>query len=427
MGTTYTSTININVWKEHTCVRCGRVFRYLFQRKKSGQGATPDKASAAAHAAVVKALAHETDLHPCPGCGLFQPDMIGARKATRHGWMVLVALVVIAVPLILYAADVLTGASTAFLTAGLGAAVVFAQWLIDRSNLNRDLESNHHLALMQVEKGELWVPQERQTVSEVDDDVTGSGWTSGHSTAYVMMLLGLLAFLSPELVRTVLGWRPNPEWVPAVVGPGDDPYVYFPDKITSVKGYWRGLPDVKVANWKELGLPHPQLQASSKADNWGQSIQIGSKESKTSTNTLWLRVRIPPDAKLEGKTLELDLNLKADFPELAMGDRFDQRSFQARPLHKSLALSSAGAGGQYRSWWWGGFLGGAFLLVVPSIALVRLAGNLRRRALPTNIFVPDTEPVEEAPPGEEGETQPRPDAIRGTEDVPPEPEDRIRE
>jgi hypothetical protein len=428
MGTTYTSTININVWKEHTCVRCGRVFRYLFQRKKTGQGATPGKASAAAKAAVVKALAQETDLHPCPGCGLFQPDMIGARKATRHGWMILVALVCVAVPLILYAADVLASSTTAYLTAGLGAAVVFAQWLIDRANLNRDLESNHHLALMQVEKGELWVPQERQTVSEVEEDVTGSGWGSGHTTAYVMMLLGLLAFLSPELVRTVLGWRANPEWVPVVAGPGDEPYVYFPETITSVKGYWRGTPNVRVANWQEVGLAGPQLQATTKTDSWAQQITVGSKESKTSTNTLWLRLRLPPDAKLQGQTLELDLSMTVDYPELVGGDKFnDHRGMQIRPMHQKLALSSTGAGSQYRSWWWGGFLGGAFLLVVPSIALVRLSGNMRRRALPTSIFVPDTDRGEESEQVEEPQEQRRPDESRSPEGETLERDDRIRE
>ncbi len=435
MGTTYSSTININVWKEHTCVRCGRVFRYLFQRKKTGQGATPDKASAAAHAAVVKALAHETDLHPCPGCGLYQPDMIGARKARRHGWMILVTLVCVGLPLILYAADVLTASATAFLTAGLGAGVVFIQWLIDRANPNRDLEGNHHLALMRVEKGELWVPQERQTVSEVDEDVTGSGWTSGHSTAYLMMFLGLLAFLSPELVRTVMGWRANPDWVPLVAGPGDEPYVYFPDKIISVKGWWRGLPDVKVANWQELGLKGPQLPASSQADNWPRDkINISSKESKTSTNTVWVRIRVPPDAKLEGKTLDLNLAMLVDYPEMAGADHFNNRErFPIRPMHKSLVLSGSGAGAQYRSWWWGGFLGGAFLLVVPGIALMTLSNNLRRRALPTNIFVPDTDRVgqgeaaEQVQQVEEVEDRPRTDQVRRADDQTLERDDRIRE
>ena len=370
MGTIYTSTIHVNVWKEHTCVRCGRVFRYLFQRKIAGQGGTPAKAAAKAQAAVGQALAHETDLHPCPGCGLYQADMIGSRKARLYRWMIAVALVLVALPVILYAADLITSSTAAYLAAALGAALVGVQWRIGRSNLNRDLEANHRLAQTRVEKGELWVPQERQTSSEVDESATGSGWTAGHTTVYAMMLLGLLAFLSPEGIRAAVGWRTNPEWVPLVAGPGDAPYIYFPDQITSVKGFWRGRAEVKVTNWKELGLKSPLLQASSKTDNWGNEIQIGSKESKTSTSTLWLRVQLPPDGGLEGKTLYLDLGLIVEFPELMGANQWHAATYEVRPRRKTLQLSSAGAGGEYRSWWWGGFLGGAFLLVVPSLALV---------------------------------------------------------
>jgi hypothetical protein len=421
MGTTYTSTIHINVWKEHTCVRCGRVFRYLFKRKKTGSGATPDKAAAAARAAVEKALAHETDLQPCPGCGLYQPDMIGNQKARRHRWVVFAALLAVALPLILYATDLVAGPAAAYLAAALCGIVLLLQWLIDRGNPNRDLEANHRLALMRVEKGDLWVPKDRQAPAEVDEDVTGSGWTRGHRTAYLMLSVAVLAFLSPDLVRAGKGWRANPEWVPVVAGPGDEPYVYFPDKITSVKGYWRGRPAVKVINWQELGLKNAVVPATSKADSWGNQIQIGSKESKTSTNTLWLRLRLPADARLEGKSLDLELNLIADFPELMGVNKWREGSQAARTQRKTLLLSSTGAGAEYRSWWWGGYLGGAFLLVVPSIALVRLSTNLRRRALPTTIFVPDTQPVENAQerPGPdqadapEGGMAPQDDLIRG--------------
>jgi hypothetical protein len=227
-------------------------------------------------------------------------------------------------------------------------------------------------------------------------------------------------------VRTLRGWKANPEWVPLVVGPGDEAYVYFPDKITSVKGYWNAKPTVAVSNWRDLGLKGPQLKATSKTDSWGAQISVGSKESKTSTNALWLRLNVPPDAQLAGKTLDLDLALDVNYPELAMGDKFAPRTSHAR-MRKSLALSGAGAGAEYRSWWWGGFLGGAFLLVVPSIALVRLSGNLRRRALPTNIFVPDTDQAQE------GESVGKDEEPRRSEEVQPpeggtlERDDRIRE
>jgi hypothetical protein len=56
MSNTYTSTIEVSVWKEHACITCGTKFRYLFNRTKQGQGATPDAANNNAHQAVIKAL-----------------------------------------------------------------------------------------------------------------------------------------------------------------------------------------------------------------------------------------------------------------------------------------------------------------------------------------------------------------------------------
>src|ERR1700682_3888884 len=87
MATTYTSTVEVKVWKGHTCCRCGQPYRYLCERKKKGQGKNPAAASAAAQKAVVAALAYEVDQQPCPTCGLYQPDMVAALRRRRH-WYV---------------------------------------------------------------------------------------------------------------------------------------------------------------------------------------------------------------------------------------------------------------------------------------------------------------------------------------------------
>src|SRR5262249_48203505 len=40
MGKTYTYTINIRCWKEHTCVGCGGIYAYELVRKIAGTGST---------------------------------------------------------------------------------------------------------------------------------------------------------------------------------------------------------------------------------------------------------------------------------------------------------------------------------------------------------------------------------------------------
>ena len=83
MAKTYTSTLQIRCWKHHKCIGCNGSYAYEFIRKITGTGRTAEKATAASKANAEKALKRDTDLHPCPTCGLYQPDMIGQRRAKR--------------------------------------------------------------------------------------------------------------------------------------------------------------------------------------------------------------------------------------------------------------------------------------------------------------------------------------------------------
>ena len=87
MATIYTQTIQVSVWKEHVCSCCGCRFRYRFRRTKKGTGGSPDAAAANAERAVVHALQREVDMQPCPACGLYQPDMVAARRVPPH-WII---------------------------------------------------------------------------------------------------------------------------------------------------------------------------------------------------------------------------------------------------------------------------------------------------------------------------------------------------
>jgi hypothetical protein len=419
MATTYTSTIEINVWKEHTCVGCGGAFRYLFKRKKSGTGGTPAAAQANARKAVVNALAHEVDLQPCPGCGLYQPDMIGAARARRHWWLFALTCVALLTLLILALAEVLAYSTTAWAAAGLAAAVLLAHLVLDAQNPNRDLEANHRLAQTRVESGDLWVPRHSNPNPTDVEAFAGSGWSPAHTVAYALLGLAVLAFLFPEALRVVRGWPQNKAWFPVVAGPGDKVYAYFPNKITSVGGHWQGNAVAQVLNAAELGLP-PALGATSKNDNWGNSISVDSK-SKTSNSTVWVQVQLPADAALAGKTLQLRLALAVRYPKLQGAKQFEpvEESF----THTAeLRLSTPKAGARYKSWWWGGLITGAALLVVSSVLVARLSSAMRQKALPTDIFVPGQDEAQAAEGGAvPPEAAPPPGPADGR------PEDHVRE
>jgi hypothetical protein len=398
MATTYTSTIEVNVWKEHTCVGCGTVFRYLFKRKKTGQGGSPQKAEANARKAVVRALEHEVDLQPCPGCGLYQPDMIAVRRRRGHWWVFWASVPVLGLLLILAAADVLALGLASWLAAAACAGLALAHLLIDLNNPNRNLEDNQRLGAARAERGDLWVPEGRRPDPGEGTD-PGSGRGSGHLFGYLFLALGVVAFAAPEGLRLLRGWPTNPGWHPPVAGPGDEPYVYFADRVTSVKGYWRGTGGALVLNARELGLPSgTTLPLVTKSDNWGNSIRVKSSE-KNSRSRLWARVRLPSNADLTGKDLQLKLQLNVEYPAVIPGqvnkwakrqDTFSQTA--------SLRLAAPAAGATYREGWWLGMLAGSALLLLPGAGLALLAGAFRNKALPTQIVVPKppAEPEEAA-------------------------------
>jgi hypothetical protein len=410
MATTYKSTIEVNVWKEHACIGCGSRFRYLFKRKKTGQGGSPDAASAAARKAVLNALQNEVDMHPCPGCGLYQPDMVGSQRWTRHLWLFLASAAVLLLVFILKLTDVMTSGTAAWTAAGACGLLALGHWLIDRSNPNRDLERNHQHAQRKVEGGALWVSPDSKAQPE-SSEPPRFGWSSKHTVAYVLLSLGLLALASPELLRLVHGWPANKEWYPLAAGPGDEPYAYFPNSITSVKGYWQGNAAAVVLNANEVGLATPQLRATSQNDQWGETIRIGSKESKTSTKTLWARVVLPADKQLEGKTLTIKMALDVTYPEL-QGNQW--QPVKGHYEHtQDIRLSDAGAGGHYQVLWWGGYFGGVLLLAVSSFLLMRLSTGLRQLAQPTSIFTPAKDEQQEDIPEVLPAEQPRRDGDEG--------------
>jgi hypothetical protein len=411
MATTYSSTIDVNVWKEHTCVSCGTVFRYLFKRKKTGQGGNPQAAERAAHKAVIKALEHEVDMQPCPGCGLYQPDMIAIQRSRRHWWVFWIGLAVLLVVafLALPGIEVFSFSMASWVLAFCGVVLGVAHLGIDLGNPNANLQVNHRLARERESRGDLWVPRDVEA-EDFEPSDPGRGIGVGHLAGYALLGVGVLALLAPALLKLAMGWPSNPEWVPEVVGPGDEAYIWFPKKIGCVKGLWNGTATVGVANARELGLNLPTLSATTKTDSWGNTISVKSSE-KNSHPRLWVRVHLPNDPNLVGKTLKLNLSLAVRYP-VAQGNRFS--TTQETVGHQAtLQVSKAGAGKTFKSAWWACLLMGLTLLLGCSVLLALASSSYRKQALPTSIFVPEKPCTNE---GVEEDKDERPRQARASED-----------
>ena len=80
----YTVKVKARAWKQHTCLTCGSAYRYKIERERQSQASDPALAQAAAYKFAEKAIAAECNQQACPHCGLFQPEMIGARRRAAN-------------------------------------------------------------------------------------------------------------------------------------------------------------------------------------------------------------------------------------------------------------------------------------------------------------------------------------------------------
>jgi hypothetical protein len=386
MARYYISTLDINVWKEHTCAGCGTAYRYLLKRKKSARGGTPEAATANSRAMAAKAVANEVDFEPCPACGLYQPDMVGAWRSRAHWLTFALGLVALLVVLIAACASGYEGRRYApALAAGVCLLVGAIHLLVDRRNPNRNLDANLHVARQRLDAGRLSVSTE---TGAAEGGHPGGGWSVANMMAYALFAVAAAAFLTAEGLRTVEGQPVNADEWPPVAGAGDETTVYLPQRITSIKSYWNGQAKVQVVNAKEIGLPEGFLvPATTNTASWGGTIESESGDEHN-VSQLWVKLHLPTTPDLGGKTLRLQIDMSVRYPE-AQGAGFDDATQNVSHTTTLQVASSARAGEQYEALWWGGVIGGVALTMTAGVWLAVLAGLFKRQALPTQIYVPN--------------------------------------
>ena len=379
MGKTYTSTIQAKAWKEHTCLSCGGVYSYLLQRKVTGQGGNADVAQRRAEENVFKTLNREVDTHPCPTCGLVQPDMVGLPRAKRHLAVFWVALVAFAVLLILRAAYAVQANTLTVVIAAACAAVAAAHFLIDRANPNRDAEGNCRSAAERVSAGVVRHAPGRPGAPRAE--LANPTKSVIHTAAVTLLLVGVAAAAAPEAVRSARGWTANDDTWPPVAGPGDVVRVYMEDSIESIKGYWKGRPQATVTGPQGFALT---ADATTNENNWGNSISAKSSE-KRSTSHPWVEVTIPSRPELAGQPAKVAIDLDVLYPHLTDSNSFNE---DKKKMHRtvSVQLAGIGAGDEYNRLWWAATAGGMALLLMCGQVLRGSARNLQRSAGPARVY-----------------------------------------
>jgi len=394
MATTYKCTLDVRCWKEHTCLNCTGRFAYLLVRKVVAQGSSELEAAQNAQKSAASTIQTGVEQHPCPTCGLYQPDMVGGRRATWHGRVLALtggSLIVLA---ILYFAYAITANQFVWSLAVVASLMLLINLFVVLRNPNKNPQANQNLARDHIEAQELHSIQIGTTV-DTPTELFSPGMSGGKKLLFATMFVGLVVIVLPEVVRIVNAWPLNDAMNPPVVGPGDEIEIRFAESVQSIKSYWAGRPTITATIVGEPNEKPFGISGASKQDVWGDQIQA-KKSEKNSYSRLWVTAIIPNRADLAGKTLQLQIKLNVTCPAMN-GLMFMNSNYD---VHKTIniQLASVKAGATYDLLWWIGFAVGGGLVMVLTTMLRSMANRMQDDALETNVYaVGVAEPIENEP------------------------------
>lgn len=349
--------------KAHLCGGCGGTFSYWIRRTSVPEGSSDSEYEIARKEAedeIVKGV----DAHPCPYCGVVQPEMLAARQTNHFLAALLVGCAGIALGMFFAGGRLVTMQQGAWIAVGSALA---AWWLALRAGSfrpNDDLEANLALARKELLNGKILRGEEGRPDAEPPPHVLRP---RPHEYPYGvgLYLASAAAASAVSFAPLVMGWTQNDASIPAVAGPGEPVAIPFPNSTPWGARAVKSEATARIANAAALGLA--AKDAVLFAEVYGTlertKKDVGRWELLDWARTFGVELDLPRDPALAGKTLELDLTVSA-VVKLSDGT-------EAAAVHRyapTLTLSGPDAGRKYQKAFYGGL--GA------SLALCGLGGGL---------------------------------------------------
>ncbi len=426
MATNFTVGRTIECWKKHACAGCGCEYRYKFVRKLTAQGNSERAALDALNKKIDSAVGAEVEKRPCPTCGRVQPDMVGQEKAAAHAVTSVLAVLLVAIPIVLGATYVIGGNVPAFIVAGILGLAAVLHFLVAIENLNKNSEKNIDKAATFVDDGSMQQVTPGDTANIAPPPALLGG---GQFVGLALVFLAVLVALAPAGFQMMNGFAFNSDTKPSVISPGDEVKLYFPTKIDCVKSNWRSVsvvnaiknmpklpagnippsmdflpyhpPTAHIANAADLGVTAQPTKTSSSEDTWGQQFSVKSSQKHTHP-WIWAKVTIPDDEKLEGKTIQLDVEMDLLYPKVE-GNMFNPHIESVKQTFP-ITLAKKGESSTYTSIWWGGLVGGTILGFIGGMILRGANKALKRSVPPPVVEVDeDDEPTDDGEEAKEAE------------------------
>lgn len=382
MASRHTSMIALDCWKEHTCVSCGGRHAYPFVQKISGTATDPDRALRIAQSNAAGLVARRIKLEPCPTCGLYQPDMVAQRRLAWHRVTFIVALCSLSALWVFWSEDLLPSLVPIWIEMGICGLAGLVHASGEVNILNQNPAANRQLASARVAAGTLGKTPGREGPPQRQ-------WIHPPRTRLQVLALCLLVLPPvlagmPEIIRSVRGWPINAPAFPPVAGPGDTVCIYMFPTFSSVKGFWRGSPNV-LMHTRGAPAQHLLLTAATSDDTWASTIYAESKDQDKECRP-WVRLQIPADSSLAGQAVDCDIRLDADYPAVMTGTGSFAVQHATLNRTETLHLATPGAGQTYAALSSASYAGAGALLLMCGAVLMHATRALRRRALPTALL-----------------------------------------
>ena len=182
----------------------------------------------------------------------------------------------------------------------------------DLKNPNRDTMSNRELAGSRVTGGAIRC--QGGTLTTPAEEITWPPRSLGHKVALLLLVGAVAVTAIPEIARSMRGWPLNEACYLPVVGPGDRTKVYMPEKVSSIKGYWNGNPQVLLRVDGTGGARGRSVRRRTQTTGAERSA---SSPAKNNSSRPWVKLEIPDDASLAGKAVQCDITLEVRYPEMS--------------------------------------------------------------------------------------------------------------
>jgi hypothetical protein len=342
--TYYKASARGRCWKQHTCCACGCVYRYKYEQSAEATGGLAEIARENVEKKLVEELKKGIKSCPCPGCGLVQPDMAAKSKILWHSILACVPFVLLFVvgPAIDHTVSRQFATIVAVSIAGV---VALGHLLTAVDNPNRDREANKQEVEREVAAGRVQMVR-AGAGSDVVAPPRNFGF--GHLVCLLIVMGAAGAFLLPEHVYKTPPVVTNPGLKPTVIVPGTEFTVTMDRTVDTVAGLWNGTPEVKVLNPIESGVK--SLSAGTNNATWGTKLRIRSSERHVNVAP-WVKLTVPKDPALTGKTIQARVTLAVAFPQAIDGSAFMGRgkTFLPRKEHFSKTVTVHIADGEVHS------------------------------------------------------------------------------